>query len=143
MRHSRNFAALLAILGTDLFAHGLMSNPPSRSWVCGKETQMHEIAAKTAKTPACSAAFALGKETSYNYMAVLTHGLGRMKVTPLPQNVCGFDAEPWQGKKTPWDVALDWPTTPVTAGPLDITWDISWGNHFGDTDDFAYWITKP
>jgi chitin-binding protein len=143
MRNSKPWAAILALMGTNLFAHGLMESPPSRSWICGKETQMHEIPLKTAKTPACSAAFAVGKETSYNFMAVLTHGLGRFKVTPLPQNVCSFGAEPWKGEKTPWDVALDWPTTPVKEGPMDITWNISWGNHFGDTDDFAYWITKP
>lgn len=143
MRNAKPWAALLVLLGADLFAHGLIESPPSRSWICGKETQAHEIASKTAKNMVCSTAFNLGKETTYNYMAVLTHGLGRYKVTPLPTNVCSFGAEPWQGQKTPWDVAMDWPTTPVTAGPMDITWNISWGNHFGDTDDFAYWITKP
>jgi chitin-binding protein len=142
MRTSTLWTPLFALLGAELFAHGLMQSPPSRSWICGNDTKMHEVPSGTAKTPACSTAFNFGKESSYNFMAVLTHGLGRSKVTPLPKNVCGFDAEPWNGGKTPWDVAMAWPTTPVTAGPMDITWNISWGNHFDDTDEFAYWITK-
>lgn len=143
MRNSKLWTTLIALWGADLCAHGLMQSPPSRSWICGKETQVHEIPNGTGKTPVCSTAFALGKESSYNFMAVLTHGLGRSKVTPLPKHVCGFDAEPWNGAKTPWDVAMDWPATPVTPGPMEITWNISWGNHFADTDEFAYWITKP
>jgi PKD repeat protein len=80
-------------------------------------------------------------------MSVLTHDVGRQGVTPLPTNICGFDSETWDnynnGNTTPWDLALDWPTTDVSSGALDITWDIQWGPHFDDTEEFVYYITKP
>lgn len=124
------------------FAHGLIENPPSRSQLCGAESKPDQVIAGTAKTQACSTAYKINQLAGYNYMAVVTHTLGRAKVTPLPQNVCGFDGETWNGAKTPWDVAMDWPTTPMAAGPREFTWNITTGPHFDDTDDFKYWITK-
>ncbi len=44
---------------------------------------------------------------------------------------------------TPWDQPINWPTTPMTSGSKVFTWNISWGPHFSDTDEFRYWITKP
>jgi chitin-binding protein len=76
-------------------------------------------------------------------MSVLTHARGRAVVTPLPQNVCGFNAETFGGKVTPWDAAIDWPTTPIKSGTRKFTWNISWGPHFSDSEEFRYWITKP
>ena len=43
-------------------------------------------------------------------MSVLTHDVGRAGVTPLPQNVCSFDSETFNGQVTPWDTPIDWPT---------------------------------
>lgn len=126
-----------------VLAHGVMSDPPSRMWTCGYETQVHHIVNGTAKTPACSTAFAFNPQAPYNFMAVVTHTWGRAKLNPLPKNVCGFDGESWKGAKTPWDIAMAWPATQVAAGPKTITWDISWGPHFDDTQEFRYWITKP
>jgi chitin-binding protein len=42
-----------------------------------------------------------------------------------------------------WDQPIDWPTTNLSPGPNTFTWNISWGPHFSDTQDFRYWITKP
>ncbi len=75
-------------------------------------------------------------------MSVLSHDQGRSVVNPLPEHVCGFDSETWQGGGTPWDVAMEWPTTPISAGPKTFTWNIAWGPHFFDTEEFRYWITN-
>lgn len=126
-----------------LFAHGLIQSPPSRSWICGAETRPDEIEFGTPATPQCSTAFAVDELAAYNYMAVLTHSLGRAEESPLPQNVCSFDSESWNGGPTPWDVPMAWPTTPMSAGEQTFVWNISWGPHFDDTFEFRYWITKP
>lgn len=137
---------LAALCGTAIpaRAHGLIDDPPSRMRICGKETTPSQIKySGDAKTPACSTAFKVGDPMApYNYMGVVTHTWGRSKVAPLPKYVCGFAGEGWKGAITPWDAAMDWPTNPVSAGPLNITWDIAMGPHFGDTKEFKYWITK-
>jgi chitin-binding protein len=135
----------LCILGSAIgaFAHGLVESPPSRNWICGAVTKPDEIGNGKAKYPVCAEAFEPNPIAAYNFMAVVTHTLGRSEVTPLPNNVCGFDGETWKGASTPWDVPMEWPTTPMSAGPQSFTWNISWGPHFDDTKDFKYWITKP
>jgi predicted carbohydrate-binding protein with CBM5 and CBM33 domain len=57
--------------------------------------------------------------------------------------VCGFNSETWNGAATVWDQPIDWPTVPMTSGQRTFTWNISWGPHFDDTQEFKYWITKP
>lgn len=135
----------LAALGFSAiaFGHGVIVSPPSRNFICGKETYPSQVQFGGAKTPACSTAFAVNPMAGYSYMSVLTHSWGRAEVNPLPANVCSFGSETWKGAKTPWDTAMDWPASPVTPGRLTVTWDISSGAHFGDTRDFRYWITKP
>ena len=97
---------------------------------------------------ACAAAFRDDWNGGYQFMSVLTHDLGRGgsmgQVPTLPTNVCGFDSETWKGGKTPWDmVGVDWPTTEVNVrDPLKIVWDISYGPHFSDTQEFVNYITK-
>ena len=78
----------------------------------------------------------------YSFMSVLTHTTGRAGVGPRT-NVCGFNSETWNGAATVWDQPIDWPTVPMTAGPRNFVWNISWGPHFSDSSDFRYWITKP
>ena len=79
----------------------------------------------------------------YNFMTVVTHSWGRAKTTPLPAHVCSFDSETWKGVQTPWDVPMEWPTSPMSPGLQPIVWNASWGAHYDDTRDFSYWITKP
>ena len=138
----RWLAALSVAGALDIWGHGLMVTPPSRMWFCGAETKPDQISTGTAKYPECKDAFAVDQNAAYNYMAVVTHALGHAVVTPPSKNVCGADGEFWKGAKTPWDAAMEWPTTPATAGPLKITWDVTLGPHFDDTRDFSYWITK-
>ncbi len=92
--------------------------------------------------PVCGDAFAFDFTGSYNFMSVLTHTQGRAVVGPRT-NVCGFNSENWNGGPTPWDQPIDWPTTNLVPGPQTFTWNISWGPHFSDTQEFRYWITKP
>jgi len=92
--------------------HGLVENPPSRNWYCG------------AQYPECGDAFANDFNGGYQFMSVLTHDVGRAGVRPLPDNVCGFNSETFNDGETPWDQAADWPTSPMSAGRQEFTWNI-------------------
>jgi chitin-binding protein len=129
-------------LAGEASAHGLIQSPPSRNWFCGAITKPDEVANGVAQFPVCGGAFAVDQIAGYNFMSVLTHTLGRAVVGPRP-NVCGFNSETFNGGATVWDQPIDWPTTNMTAGPQTFTWNISWGPHFSDTQEFRYWITKP
>jgi chitin-binding protein len=125
-------------------AHGLVQDPPARNWFCGALTKPDQVQNGVAQYPVCgNAFFATGIEPTagYSFMSVLTHTTGRAGVGPRT-NVCGFNSETWNGAATVWDQPIDWPTVPMTAGPRNFTWNISWGPHFSDTSDFRYWITK-
>lgn len=124
-------------------ADGLMESPPARNWFCGFTTKPDQIATNTAEFPVCGTAFAANSQAGYNFMTVVTHSQGRANTTPLPKHVCSFDSETWKGAQTPWDVPMDWPTTPMQSGLQNITWNAFWGAHWDDTRDFSYWITKP
>jgi chitin-binding protein len=132
---------LWAVQGESL-AHGLIQSPPSRNWFCGAITKPDEVANGVAQFPICGGAFAFDQIAGYNFMSVLTHTLGRAVVGPRP-NVCGFNSESFNGGPTVWDQPIDWPTTNISAGPQIFTWNITWGPHFSDTQEFRYWITKP
>lgn len=139
------FLCVFAFLSQGAFAHGLVQDPPARNWFCGFLTKPDQVQNGVAQYPVCGGAFfAPGIEPTagYSFMSVLTHTTGRLGVGPRA-NVCGFNSETWNGGPTVWDQPIDWPTTPMTAGPRNFTWSISWGPHFSDTSDFRYWITKP
>lgn len=123
-------------------ADGLMESPPARNWYCGFKTKPDHIVTNTAEYPVCATAFAVNSQAGYNFMTVMTHSQGRANTTPLPKHVCSFDSETWNGAQTPWDVPMEWPTTPMQSGLQNITWNAYWGAHWDDTRDFSYWITK-
>ncbi|HYJ41271.1 MAG TPA: lytic polysaccharide monooxygenase [Steroidobacteraceae bacterium] len=136
---------VFAFLTQGAFAHGLVQDPPARNWFCGAVTKPDHVQNGVAQYPVCGGAFfAPGIEPTagYSFMSVLTHTTGRAGVGTRT-NVCGFNSETWNGAATVWDQAIDWPTVPMTAGPRNFTWNISWGPHFSDSSDFRYWITKP
>lgn len=137
-------AALLLTMG-GAYGHGLIQDPPSRNWFCGAITKPDQVSNGTAQYPVCGQAFSasgVDPNAGYSFMSVLTHTTGRSGVGPR-QNVCSFNSETWNGAATPWDQSIDWPTTNFTSGPKVFTWNISWGPHFSDTEEFRYWITKP
>jgi chitin-binding protein len=134
----------LMTLSSSAFAHGLIQDPPSRNWFCGAVTKPDHVANGTAQYPVCGQAFNAPGVTvndGYSFMSVLTHTTGRLGVGPRA-NVCGFNSETWNGRATVWDQPINWPTVAMTAGQRTFTWNISWGPHFSDTEDFRYWITK-
>jgi chitin-binding protein len=147
MRLVQTLRGLSALLVTSValpaLGHGLIQDPPSRNWFCGVVTKPDEIGTPRAKHPECAGAFQGTGSGGYQFMSVLTHARGRAVVTPLPKNVCGFNSETFNNGATPWDAAINWPTTPISAGPKTFTWNISWGPHFDDTEEFRYYITKP
>ena len=126
-------------------AHGLIEDPPSRNWFCGAITKPDEVSSGTAQYPVCGDAFnapGMGSTDGYSFMSVLTHTEGRSVEGPRT-NVCGFNSETWNGRATVWDQPINWPTNSISAGLRTFTWNISWGPHFSDTQEFRYWITKP
>ncbi|TBR42824.1 chemotaxis protein [Marinomonas agarivorans] len=136
-------ALLLTLcIAAPAWSHGLIENPASRNQFCGVITKPDQAANGTGQYLVCNDAFVNDQEGGYSFMSVLTHAQGRKQVTPLPDNVCGFDSEVWDGGATPWDSAIDWPTNTMQSGRNEITWNISWGPHFDDTEEFVYWITK-
>src|SRR6187549_2411918 len=135
----------LAFFAANVSAHGLVQDPPARNWFCGAVTKPDHVQNGVAQYPVCGGAFfAPGIEPTagYSFMSVLTHTTGRAGIGPRA-NVCGFNSETWNGQATVWDQPIDWPTVPMTAGPRNFVWNISWGPHFSDTEEFRYWITKP
>ncbi|HHF7374830.1 lytic polysaccharide monooxygenase [Legionella bozemanae] len=142
-----NFVSIL--LSSFVFAHGVIESPASRQQFCGVESKPDEIYKDKMTHEECRPMMTKSDgsldNSIYNFMAVLTHTTGRSTkpISELPANVCGFNSESWQGGKTPWDRALNWPTVPMSSGQQEFVWNISWGNHFGDTEEFVYWITKP
>jgi predicted carbohydrate-binding protein with CBM5 and CBM33 domain len=149
MRVYRSIGKVLAVLGlmtlsSSAFSHGLVQDPPARNWFCGAVTKPDHVANGTAQYPVCGQAFnapGVSSNDGYSFMSVLTHTTGRLGIGPRA-NVCGFNSETWNGRATVWDQPINWPTVPFTAGERTFTWNISWGPHFSDTEDFRYWITK-
>ncbi len=141
----RNLVLLFMVgMSAPAWAHGLIEDPPSRNWYCGAITKPDEVVNNAAEYPVCGDAFDTGEFTAgYQFMSVLTHDLGRNAVTPLPETVCGFGSETFNGGATPWDAAIDWPTTTISPGRQEFKWNIQWGPHFDDTEEFRYWITRP
>lgn len=145
VRAARWLAALLVCAPASALAHGLMTDPPARNAFCGYITKPDQVANGTAQYPVCGDAFnapGMPAQAGYLFMSVLTHTTGYAGVGAR-SNVCSFNSETWSGAATPWDQSINWPTTTIGSGPLTITWNITWGPHFDDTEEFRYWITKP
>ncbi|HKE93629.1 MAG TPA: lytic polysaccharide monooxygenase, partial [Povalibacter sp.] len=138
-------ACLLFWLSGSVLGHGLIQDPPSRNWFCGAITKPDQVANGVAQYPVCGDAFnapGVAFTDGYSFMSVLTHTTGRSGVGPR-ENVCGFNSETWNGRATVWDQPINWPVNNMQSGMNTFTWNISWGPHFSDTEEFRYWITRP
>jgi chitin-binding protein len=143
------------------WGHGLVMDPPARNWFCGAITKPDHVTNGTAQFPVCGDAFfapGLAFEDGYQFMSVLTHSRGHAGPafpaptfppnTTSPPHVCSFSSQTWNNnnpalnRATPWDQPINWPTTTITSGLRNFTWNISWGPHFSDSEDFTYWITR-
>src|SRR5690625_2608469 len=127
--------SLAVMLSASVFGHGLISESPSRSWTWDANYNSAQAGS------ICAHAFVDDCNGGYQFMRVLTHTQGRAGVDPLPENVCSFGTSTWNGQATPWDKPLEWPAHEIEPGPLTLTWDISWGPHWDDTEEFRDWIT--
>ena len=151
MYTQKTYVTVLAIVSTiissNVFAHGYIEQPPSRNYFCGAVTKPDQILYGTPQYKECAAVFIMPdgslNNDGYNYMSILSHTKGAKEVRPLPKNVCGFDSEAFGHGKTLWDEPINWPTSNIKSGSNQFVWNISFGPHFSDTDQFRYWITKP
>lgn len=158
------FLSLFSTLSYLSFAHGYIEKPGSRNYYCGVVTSPSDAVYGNPVYKQCTEVFKLpdGKMNNdgYNFMSIVTHTTGRKGIggssshdqKSLPQNVCGFDSEkfapitnnnPLGRGKTLWDNPIDWPTSAMSAGTNEFIWNIAYGPHFSDTEQFRYWITKP
>lgn len=147
-------SALYALIALpNASAHGLVEQPSSRAWFCGAVTKLNQVLYPDPNNPAqypqCGDAFkSVDENVPYQFMAILSHSRGAYdalatgKLDTLPKNVCGYDSVTFKGGASPWDKAINWPTTPIKAGQQEFVWNIHWGPHFDDTEHFRYWITK-
>ncbi|WP_328808003.1 lytic polysaccharide monooxygenase [Nonomuraea antri] len=126
-------AGVLALLPASAAnAHGTMSNPPSRVYVCKNEGP------ETPKSDACKAAVAAGGTQAYydwNEVSLLEAG-GRHRQLIPDGKLCSAGREKYRGL----DLArADWPATKVQSGNFTLTYHASapHGN-----SNFEFYITR-
>ncbi|MEU0486442.1 lytic polysaccharide monooxygenase [Streptosporangium sp. NPDC006013] len=125
--------SLLALLpSTAAVAHGSMSNPPSRAYVCKTEGP------ETPKSDACKAAIAAGgTQAFYDWHEVsrLEAGGNHRQIIPDGQ-LCGAGRDKYRGLNL---TRADWPATSVSPGPLTVTYHAT-APHANS--NFEFYITK-
>ncbi|WP_433334675.1 lytic polysaccharide monooxygenase [Spirillospora sp. CA-294931] len=143
MRHPRSKAAaaiilppatLLAVLApsSPASAHGTLSDPPSRVYVCKNEGP------ENPKSDACKAAVAAaGTQAFYdwNEVSLLDAGGRHREIIPDGQ-LCGAGRAKYRGldlRRT------DWPAKRIAAGPLTVTYHAT-APH--SRSNFEYYITR-
>ncbi|MEX2963344.1 lytic polysaccharide monooxygenase [Microbulbifer sp. TYP-18] len=147
--HKGVTSLVFIFFATQAFSHGYVESPPSRQQHCGVEIKPDNPSGTKCNEPFANY-LTIGGQNShwYNFMSVLVHNQGR-KVVKTTKHVCGFDSETWNPMPTPdplptpWDTPADWPTTSITSGPETFVWDITYGPHFSDTEEFVFYITRP
>ncbi|WP_449064082.1 lytic polysaccharide monooxygenase auxiliary activity family 9 protein [Planomonospora algeriensis] len=126
--------SLLAVIPTTpAQAHGSMSNPPSRAYVCKTEGPDNP------KSAACKAAVAAGgTQAFYDWHEVsrLDAGGRHRQIIPDGQ-LCGAGRDKYRGLNL---ARADWPATRVSPGPLTITYHAT-APHANS--NFEFYITKP
>ncbi len=125
--------SLLALLpSTAADAHGSMSNPPSRAYVCKTEGP------ETPQSEACKAAIAVGGTQAiydWNGVSILEAGGNHRALIP-DGKLCSAGRDKYRGL----DLArADWPATSVSPGPLEITYHATAPHGDGN---FEFYITK-
>jgi chitin-binding protein len=154
----------LVTVAANAYGHGFVQDPLARNAFCGWITKPDHVVNGTAQFPVCGDAFfanapGLDPNAGYNFMSVLSHSRGHTGPafpaptfppnTVSPPHVCSFSSQTWNANNpalntpTPWDIPINWPTNPISAGTRIFTWNIQNGPHFDDTEDFTYWITRP
>ncbi|WP_344980124.1 lytic polysaccharide monooxygenase auxiliary activity family 9 protein [Streptosporangium fragile] len=125
--------SVLALLpSAPAVAHGSMSNPPSRAYVCKNEGP------ETPKSEACKAAIAAGgTQAFYDWHEVsrLEAGGNHRAIIPDGQ-LCGAGRDKYRGLNL---ARTDWPATRVSPGALTITYHAT-APH--SNSNFEFYITR-
>ncbi len=102
--------------GLSVFAHGTVTNPPSRVWICFQENP------ESPDSPACQAAIlGYGTQAFYDWNEVARMDAGGRHRLILPDGNLASAGRP--DKYGGLDqVRDDWVTTAVEPGPFTITW---------------------
>ena len=121
-------AALVAVPAAAQ-AHGGLSSPPTRTYVC-RFLEPH--------APQCEKAWAANPQAMYDWMEVnLSNADGRHQALIPDGHLCGAGRE----KYGAFDAATDaWPSTPVTAGPTEMVYTAT-APHA--TSYYRLYLTKP
>lgn len=134
------WAATTIALGTSIAllpaspasAHGSMSNPPSRAYVCKNEGP------ETPRSDACKAAVAVGgTQAFYDWHEVsrLDAGGRHREIIPDGQ-LCSAGREKYRGLDL---TRTDWPATSVSPGPFTVTYHAT-APHADS--NFEFYITR-
>ncbi|GII96993.1 lytic polysaccharide monooxygenase auxiliary activity family 9 protein [Sinosporangium siamense] len=126
-------ASLLAILPTSpAMAHGSMSNPPSRAYVCKAEGP------ETPKSDACKAAVAVaGTQAFYDWHEVSRLDAGGRHRQIIPNGrLCGAGRDKYRGLDLP---RADWPAKRISPGNLTVTYHAT-APH--SNSNFEFYITR-
>ncbi|KAB2339648.1 lytic polysaccharide monooxygenase auxiliary activity family 9 protein [Actinomadura rudentiformis] len=113
-------------------AHGTMSDPPSRVYVCKQEGP------ENPKSNACKAAVAAGGTQAFydwNEVSLLEAG-GRHRQLIPDGKLCSAGREKYRGLDL---VRTDWPAKRISAGPLRLTYHAS-APHANS--NFEFYITR-
>ena len=125
-------AVALLVPTSTAVAHGTMSDPPSRVYVCKNEGP------ETPKSDACKAAVAAGGTQAYydwNEVSLLEAG-GRHRQLIPDGKLCSAGRDKYRGLDLQ---RADWPAKRVGAGPLTVTYHAS-APH--SNSNFEFYITR-
>ncbi|WP_238528000.1 lytic polysaccharide monooxygenase [Aquimarina agarivorans] len=108
--------ALFLMVSQLVFAHGTVTSPPSRVWICFQENP------ESPDSPACEAAImGYGTQAFYDWSEVARMDAGGMHRLILPDGNLASAGRP--DKYGGLDqVRDDWVTTQVSPGPFTVTW---------------------
>ncbi|MEM1320631.1 MAG: lytic polysaccharide monooxygenase [Bacteroidota bacterium] len=109
-------AILLLIPAQFALAHGTVTYPPSRIWTCYQESP------ETPNSPACIAAVAShGTQPLYDWNEINQPNAAGQHTLFIPDGMLASGGRPekYGGMD---QVRSDWVATPVTPGPLTVTW---------------------
>lgn len=125
-------SALVLLLAGAAYAHGSMSNPPSRVYVCKNEGP------ESPKSEACRVAVvASGSHAFYDWNEVsLINAGGRHRELIPDGRLCSAGREKFRGLDLQ---RADWPATRVSPGPFTLTYHAS-APHANST--FEFYITR-
>lgn len=134
---SFNIFGLTAMLGAatllsaiEANAHGYVSNPKSRAYLC-------TAAQGGGSSPACVAAAAAGNSSQYEPQSIGIGGANNNHQSLIPDGkLCSANIGSMNGLNL---ARTDWVSTPVTAGPRTFTWTNT-AAHISTY--FRYYITK-